>query len=285
MLQALFQWVLVDPVEILIAGQAVCGICMLCCADDSTFHDLGGQSCHCIHIGHFHFVCGHCENAVAIAEGMYGTDGSCEAVVSHFSHLLALCLGQLGIGDDAADGGVFPFAAGRDQSWLLGAVLLLIAVGMPAVYVGMFLSGVKGQAKKLKLPRRVYTLNFSAAGVHIVNNLKPDEQVDLDWKKIPAAFRCKNAIYLYAAPSRAFILPEGQADAPTDELWAMMEKHLRKGPPLKNASTKRTCTPMRRGQVRFFVSVFRQLSEAKQKTTRYAGGSQSVIQRLTLLLQ
>ena len=124
---------------------------------------------------------------------------------------------------------VICFAAGREQSWLLGAVLLLIAVGMPAVYVGMFLSGVKGQAKKLKLPRRVYTLNFSASGVHIVNNLKPDEQVDLDWKKIPAAFRCKNAIYLYAAPTRAFILPEGQADAPTDELWAMMEKHLRKG--------------------------------------------------------
>jgi len=120
-------------------------------------------------------------------------------------------------------------ATNKEQNWLLGTVMLLIGLGMPAVYVGMFLSGVKGQAKKLKLPRRVYTLNFSSSGVHIANDLKPDEQVDLDWKKIPAAFRCKKAIYLYAAPTRAFILPDGQGDATSDELWAMMEKHLRKG--------------------------------------------------------
>ena len=112
---------------------------------------------------------------------------------------------------------------------LLGTVMLLIGLGMPAVYVGMFLSGVKGQAKKLKLPRKVYTLTFSKSGVHISNDLKPEEQVDLEWQKIPAAFRCRNAIYLYAAPTRAFILPDGQGDASPDELWAMMEKHLRKG--------------------------------------------------------
>ena len=120
-------------------------------------------------------------------------------------------------------------AAGKEQNWLLGTVMLLIGLGMPAVYVGMFLSGVKGQAKKLKLPRKVYTLTFSKSGVHISNDLKPEEQVDLEWQKIPAAFRCRNAIYLYAAPTRAFILPDGQGDASPDELWAMMEKHLRKG--------------------------------------------------------
>lgn len=120
-------------------------------------------------------------------------------------------------------------ATGKEQNWLLGTVMLLIGLGMPAVYVGMYLSGVKGQAKKLKLPRRVYTLTFSSSGVHIVNDLKPEEKADLEWKKIPAAFRRKKAIYLYAAPTRAFILPDGQADASADELWAMMEKHLRKG--------------------------------------------------------
>ncbi|MBP3452824.1 MAG: hypothetical protein J6M20_03830 [Clostridia bacterium] len=120
-------------------------------------------------------------------------------------------------------------ATSKEQNWLLGTVMLLIGLGMPAVYVGMFLSGVKGQAKKLKLSRKVYTLSFSPSGVHISNDLKPEEQVDLEWQKIPAAFRCRNAIYLYAAPTRAFILPDGQGDASPDELWAMMEKHLRKG--------------------------------------------------------
>jgi hypothetical protein len=87
------------------------------------------------------------------------------------------------------------------------------------------------QAKKLRLdpPRRVYTLTFSPAGVHIVNDMKADEEADLEWKKIPAAFRRKKAIYLYAAPTRAFILPDGQGDASQDELWAMLVKHLRKG--------------------------------------------------------
>ena len=120
-------------------------------------------------------------------------------------------------------------ATGREQNWLLGAVMLLIGLGMPAVYVGMFLSQVKSQAKRLKLPRRVYTLAFSSSGIHIANDLKPDEQVDLEWKKVPAAFRRRDAIYLYTAPARAFIIPDGQADASPDELWAMLEKHLRKG--------------------------------------------------------
>ena len=122
-------------------------------------------------------------------------------------------------------------ATGKEQNWLLGSVMLLIAIGMPAVYVGMFLSQVKAQAKKLRLdpPRRVYTLTFSPGGVHIANDMKADEEADLEWAKIPAAFRVKKAIYLYAAPTRAFILPEGQADATQDALWAMLEKHMRKG--------------------------------------------------------
>ncbi len=120
-------------------------------------------------------------------------------------------------------------ATGKEQNWLLGTVMLLIGLGMPTVYVGIFLSQVKAQAQKLKLPRKVYTLTFSKEYIRIFNNMKQEDQVTLEWSKIPAAFRCKNAIYLYAAPTRAFILPDGQADTNTDELWAMMEKYLRKG--------------------------------------------------------
>lgn len=120
-------------------------------------------------------------------------------------------------------------ATDKEQNWLLGTVMLLIGLGMPAVYVGMFLSQVKSQAKKLKLPRKVYTLTCSTECIRITNNLKQEEQVTLEWPKIPAAFRCKKAIYLYAAPTRAFILPDGQADATPDEVWAMMESNLREG--------------------------------------------------------
>ena len=65
--------------------------------------------------------------------------------------------------------------------------------------------------------------------VKIHNDLKVEEDVTLPWDKIPAAFRVRNAVYLYAAPTRAFILPDGQADAPADELWRMIVEKLPKG--------------------------------------------------------
>ena len=122
-------------------------------------------------------------------------------------------------------------ATGKEQNWLLGSVMLLIGLGMPAVYVGMFLSQVKGQAKKLRLdpPRRVYTVELSDECVRVTNDLKEEETVTLEWQKMPGAFRRKKAIYLYATPARAFILPDGQADATPDEVWAMLEKNLKPG--------------------------------------------------------
>ena len=114
------------------------------------------------------------------------------------------------------------FLIDKDQHLLIGFVLLAIAVALPFSYLFMFLSGVKGQAAKLRLPRRVYTLNISSSGISIQNDLKKEEAVWLEWNKVHALHRRRNAIYLYASPARAFILPNGQADASADELWLMM---------------------------------------------------------------
>lgn len=122
-------------------------------------------------------------------------------------------------------------ATDKEQNWLLGTVMLLIAIGMPGVYVGFFLSQVRKTAKNLKLdpPRAVYTLAFSDQKVTIHNDLKTEEDVELPWNRIAAAFHVKKAIYLYATPMKAFILPNGQADATPDELWKMMVEKLPKG--------------------------------------------------------
>jgi len=114
------------------------------------------------------------------------------------------------------------FLIDKDQHVLIGSLLLAIAICMPFSYVFMFLSGVKEQAKKLKLPRRVYTLVVSSSGVSIQNDIKKEETVWLEWDKVHALHRRRGAIYLYAAPTRAFILPDGQADASPDELWQLM---------------------------------------------------------------
>lgn len=66
------------------------------------------------------------------------------------------------------------FAAGREQSALIGSVLLLVGLGLPAVYVGTYLSQLNAQAKKLRLdpPRPVYTLRLAQEGVTIQNDMK-----------------------------------------------------------------------------------------------------------------
>ena len=131
-------------------------------------------------------------------------------------------------------GGIFLISAiicfcltNRDQNVFMGTILAVIGIGMPLVYVMMFLSGVKQQAKKLRLPRRVYTLAFSAGGIRITNDLKAEETVQLEWSRVHALYRRKGAIYLYAAPTRAFILPDGQADASPDELWSLLTESAR----------------------------------------------------------
>lgn len=122
------------------------------------------------------------------------------------------------------------FAAGREQSALIGSVLLLVGLGLPAVYVGTYLSQLNAQAKKLRLdpPRPVYTLRLAQEGVTIQNDMKAEATVSLEWKNIHAAWRDKGCIYLYATPARAFLLPDGQADATPPELWAFLAAHLAK---------------------------------------------------------
>lgn len=120
-------------------------------------------------------------------------------------------------------------ATTKEQNVLMGSVLLAIGVGMPAVYVGMYLSGVKSQAKKLCLPRKAYTVALSRERVTITNDMKKEEDVVLEWTKLPAAFRVRKAVYLYATPTRAFILPDGQADATPDEVWDMIVENMPKG--------------------------------------------------------
>ncbi|MBR5547861.1 MAG: hypothetical protein IKU70_12915 [Clostridia bacterium] len=119
------------------------------------------------------------------------------------------------------------FAVDKEQHVLIGSVLLAIAAALPFSYIFMFLSGVKEQARRLKLPRRVYTLSLSGSGIAISNDIKKEETVWLEWSKVHALHRRKNAIYLYASPARAFILPNGQADATPDELWQMMTEHVK----------------------------------------------------------
>ena len=126
------------------------------------------------------------------------------------------------------------FLKGRPQrlrvlvSGLIAAVLLAVGLGLPIVYVGMFLSQVNLQADKWKLGkgRPVYTVTLRSRDFTVISDQKAGEAVTVDWKDAAQAFRMPGCIYLYASPAKAFLLPDGQADAPDREVWAMIMTHL-----------------------------------------------------------
>ena len=120
------------------------------------------------------------------------------------------------------------FCLKKEQSTLIGSLLLLLGVGMPLVYFGTFFYQIRTQIKRLglKTPQAVYTLQFGPDGVRIDNDRKQEETQTLAWNRVYAACRVKNDVYLYATPARAFLIPDGQADASADELWRRIAGHV-----------------------------------------------------------
>ena len=125
----------------------------------------------------------------------------------------------------------FSFAAlltRKEQSGMIAAVLLAVGIGLPVVYIGSFFSQVNMQAlqQKLKPARSVYTVTLREEGILVMNNRRKEDPLEMDWGSIQRAFRKKGCVYLYVTAARAFLLPDGQADAPDEEVWHYLTTHL-----------------------------------------------------------
>lgn len=116
------------------------------------------------------------------------------------------------------------------QSGLISAVLLAVGLGLPIVYVGMFLSQVNLQADKWKLGkgRHVYTVTLRLRDFTVVNARKTGEAVTVPWAEARQAYRMWGCVYLYASPAKAFLLPDGQAGLPDAEVWNRIVQGLGK---------------------------------------------------------
>jgi len=121
---------------------------------------------------------------------------------------------------------IFIFYTNKPQSGLLGTLLMVIGLGMPIVYFSSFYIMLQNNVKKHALPRLVYTLQMTDKDV-CIHSANKGEELTLSWNQLFAAYRVKNAVYLYVLPTRAFLLPDGQADAPDDELWSLIEQNLK----------------------------------------------------------
>ena len=123
---------------------------------------------------------------------------------------------------------VVALLSGKQQAGMIAAVLLVVGLGLPLVYFGTFLSQVNLQVARFKLdkPRRVYTVTLNNDGVQVTNDQMAEAPVQVPWKQMQAAFRVKGCIYLYVNAARAFLLPDGQGNAPAEEIWAYLAKHM-----------------------------------------------------------
>lgn len=123
---------------------------------------------------------------------------------------------------------VVALLSGKEQAGMIAAVLLVVGLGLPLVYFGSFFSQVNLQVARHNLdkPRRVYTVVLNADGVRVTNDQMAEAPVQLSWKEVQAAFRAKGCIYLYVNATRAFLLPDGQGNAPAEEIWEYLLKHM-----------------------------------------------------------
>lgn len=100
---------------------------------------------------------------------------------------------------------------------LLGGVLLGAGLVLPLGWLLSFYLSVRGEAKKLRLAQApvAYVLHLTDRGLEAT---REKEHSQCSWERMQQVCRLKRCICLYAAPRRAFLLPDaGLRDA--DRLW------------------------------------------------------------------
>lgn len=124
----------------------------------------------------------------------------------------------------------FAMNSRADQAMLIGSVLMIIAVGLPAVYFGMFFRSLDAQAKanKLNAARLVYTVKLTGEedGILVTSAKGECNTAAFSWKTVFAVYRDADCIYLYVSDHQAFLIPDEQADVSPDELWEFLGAHV-----------------------------------------------------------
>lgn len=114
-----------------------------------------------------------------------------------------------------------------DGAVFLGAVLLLVALGMPILYFTIFFHSLKKQIKAQRLdpPRLVYTLDLdeSDKGIQIRNE---SQKASYAWKDVYRLYRDKECFYLFMTPDRAFLMPYSAIPEGPEALWALALRML-----------------------------------------------------------
>jgi len=125
----------------------------------------------------------------------------------------------------------FSMYSKAEQAELLGFVLLVVGLGVPAVYFGTFFRSLKLQSKALKLQRAAvaYTVTLTPGGIQAAGRQSGGGNLTVPWEQVFGVYQRPGCIYLYISPRQAFLLPENCADTSPEELRDMIAAHLEAG--------------------------------------------------------
>ena len=116
---------------------------------------------------------------------------------------------------------------GRPGAALLGYVLLVVALGLPAAWFLSFYLSLRKQAQAAGLAsgKYAYTLELhdDDRGVTVDNGT---EHAAYPWGQIFHVYRSKTASYLYITPQRAFLMPHGCVEGGADGLWELIKRRV-----------------------------------------------------------
>lgn len=115
----------------------------------------------------------------------------------------------------------------RRGAVLLGTVLLLVGLGLPAVWYFSYEMSLRAQIKRMRLatPQRAYTLVFRDGGIE-VTTLQGKQKSALAWDSIVEVYRRKGCTYLYFDAAHAYLLPHSQVEGGEPGLWEMIQNHV-----------------------------------------------------------
>jgi len=113
---------------------------------------------------------------------------------------------------------------GRSEG-AMGLVVVLAAVGLglPLVYFSSFFHSIRQQNERmgLKQPKLVYTVTLDEQAVTVDAG---SESIRHGWGQLYRAYRVPGAVYLYASPERAYLLPDGEDGG--EAVWAFLSRQL-----------------------------------------------------------
>lgn len=104
-------------------------------------------------------------------------------------------------------------------------VLLIIGLGLPAVYILSFLRSVRIKTKQLRLGSApaAYTVTLTPAKITVTDGR---QKAEYPWEAVIYACRLQRSVCLYASESRAYLLPNPERETEEARRWAMITEHI-----------------------------------------------------------